>query len=174
MEEENKSNSYVTDVDLIFRFIAIICLITVAIAFSKVTSLKKENSAVEIQSVDTIEIVIQDEVLSFIKEINVAHPEVVFAQAILESGNFKSQLFIKYNNIFGMKMPEQRPTIAIGKTKSGYAIYKSWKHSVIDYAIYQAYSAKGLSQEKYIQFLNRVYAEDKDYDRKIKKIIEDL
>ncbi len=128
----------------------------------------------EIQEVDSIEILIQDQVYDFIKEINVAHPEVVYAQAKLESGNFKSKLFIEYNNIFGMKMPERRPTIAIGVTKSGFAVYESWKHSIIDYAIYQVYSAKGLSQEKYIEFLNRVYAEDNEYDVKIKRIIEEL
>ena len=92
-------------------------------------------------------------------------------KAKLESGNFQSNLFKKYNNMFGMKHPYKRPTLAIGKTESGYAIFNSWEDSIIDYAFFQVYSAKGLNKNDYILFLNKHYAEDPNYDKKIINII---
>ena len=107
------------------------------------------------------------EVYNYLYQLNIAHPEIVLIQARIESGNFTSNLFLEYNNMFGMKMPYKRPTMAIGKTSSGFAIYDSWKDSVIDYALYQAYSAKNLSEEAYIDHLNDHYAEDSLYNSKI-------
>ena len=113
------------------------------------------------------EVAFEDSVYQYILFLNIKHPEVVFKQAKIESGNFKSKVFREYNNMFGMKMPYKRPTMAIGKTSSGFAIYDSWKDSVIDYALYQAYSAKNLSEEAYIDHLNDHYAEDSLYNSKI-------
>lgn len=109
------------------------------------------------------------QVFQLIKQMNIAHPEIVFVQAQLESGHFASNLFLEANNMFGMMMPSQRPTLAIGKTPSGFAIYRSWEDSVIDYALYQAYCAKNLTKKEYIAHLGKHYAEDPFYTTKIER-----
>ena len=114
---------------------------------------------------DTLEF--KDSVFNYIQELNIKHPEIVFKQAQIESGNFSSRVFRENNNMFGMRVPFRRANTVIGENR-GYAVYESWKHSVIDYALYQMYSAKNLSEEEYIKFLSKNYAEDQHYAKKLK------
>jgi hypothetical protein len=114
------------------------------------------------------EISFEDSVYNYILELNIQHPEVVLRQARIESGNFKSRIFLENNNMFGMKMPNKRPNMASGSNR-GYAVYNNWKESVIDYALYQVYSGKNLSKEDYIKMLNDNYAEDTEYLNKLIK-----
>ena len=51
-------------------------------------------------------------------------PDIVFAQAILESGYFKSKISKSNSNIFGMKMSKKRPTTAKGE-KRGFSFYSA-------------------------------------------------
>lgn len=111
---------------------------------------------------------------SKINESGILFPNVVFAQAIIESGHFSSEIFKCENNLFGMKQPKIRKTVSFGKSNSGYASYSSWKMSVEDYKLWQDQSLKFKnykSENEYIQYLGRVYAEDRGYILKIKKII---
>ena len=114
------------------------------------------------------EISFEDSVYNYILELNIQHPEVVLRQARIESGNFKSRIFLENNNMFGMKVPNKRPNMASGNNR-GYAVYNNWKESVIDYALYQVYSGKNLSKEDYIKMLNDNYAEDTEYLNKLIK-----
>jgi len=100
-------------------------------------------------------------------------PEVVFAQAILESSNFKSDLFTLEKNLFGMKQPVYRKTTSKGKSRSGYASYYNWINSVQDYQIWQTnnMSEKIKTQDEYFRFLHKNYAEDKNYVKKLKTIV---
>lgn len=108
-----------------------------------------------------------EEVKSYMDKCNLAHSEIVLAQAKLESNNFKSELFLRTNNMFGMKVPYKRPTTAIGEDDHGYAIYQSWQHSVIDYYLYQQWNYKG---GDYFRFLETSkYAEDVNYVQAIKR-----
>jgi uncharacterized FlgJ-related protein len=78
------------------------------------------------------------EMLAFaIRDMGIKFPEMVFKQAMLESGWLKSRLAKKQNNLFGMKMPRKRETFATKKGKNNYAYYESWAHSVADYKLYQ-------------------------------------
>ena len=43
----------------------------------------------------------------------IQHPKFVLKQAIIESGGFKSNVFNKTNNMFGMKVPLRRRTYAL-------------------------------------------------------------
>ena len=54
------------------------------------------------------EISFEDSVYNYILELNIQHPEVVLRQARIESGNFKSRVFLENNNMFGMKIPYKR------------------------------------------------------------------
>lgn len=98
--------------------------------------------------------------------LQIDHPEIVFIQAQIESGHFNSKIFKEGNNLFGMKLPERRPTVAIGKHR-GHAKYNSWQASVIDYKIMQDKYAKNKTRDEYLKYLRR-YAEDPNYVRKIK------
>lgn len=99
----------------------------------------------------------------YLKEVNVKFPELVFAQAIKESG-LKSPLFKGNHNPFGMKEANKRPNMQNG-SQDGHAYYDTWKHSVIDYAMYQSYV--GLSKVKtegeYLQYLKEMNYFDVDY-----------
>jgi hypothetical protein len=101
--------------------------------------------------------------------LKIAHPDIVMAQAIIESGNFKSNIFKENNNLFGMKMPEYRKTTAIGINR-GHAVYRNWRESVIDYALWQGKRARYSTTNQYLRRL-RSYAADPNYISKIKKRI---
>ena len=114
-----------------------------------------------------------ESVLTLLDTLNVEHPHIVFAQMRLESGNFKSDLAKNNDNFFGMKYPRQRATVAQGVDR-GYAYYRSWSYSVLDYAIWQRRYASGLTEEEYLEMLSEKYAEDKAYVRKVKSIADSI
>lgn len=103
---------------------------------------------------------------NLIKEINRKHilyGNVVYAQARLETGNFKSEVFKKNNNLFGF----------VGK--NGYIKYTSWQKSVEDYKQWQYNrwrgSTLGSNTESYYAFLEKVgYAEDSLYTEKLRRM----
>jgi flagellum-specific peptidoglycan hydrolase FlgJ len=111
----------------------------------------------------------KENMIKLIIDLNIAHPDIVIAQAIIESGNFKSNIFKENNNLFGMKMPEYRKTTAIGINR-GHAVYSSWRESVIDYALWQGKRARYSTKNQYLRRL-KSYAADPNYITKIKKRI---
>jgi len=101
-------------------------------------------------------------------------PEIVLAQAILESGHFRSKLFIANNNIFGMRRARKRETTAKG-SKKGYAYFETWQDCVRDYKIYQSTIMIGrlFTPIMYFRYLNRIYSEmGRNYTIQLKKIIK--
>lgn len=50
-------------------------------------------------------------------------PDFIFKQAIIESGEFKSQLAKQGNNLFGMRKATQRRNLAKEGRLLGYAMY---------------------------------------------------
>jgi uncharacterized FlgJ-related protein len=107
-------------------------------------------------------------------EHGVRYPDIAFAQALLESGYFKSPLFNRANNLFGMQMPTKRPTTATGIT-NGYSKYETWSHSVLDYKLLQEalFKRKGeMSRHEYLKYIDRWYSRDGKYIIKIKSIIK--
>lgn len=98
------------------------------------------------------------EVLLEIKRQNIPHPEIVLAQARLETGNFKSDYYLRTRNAFGIK-------------KGGkYVTYRNWRDSVRDYRRLISSRYDGGS---YYSFLIRIgYASDKQYIQKLRRIAE--
>ena len=98
-------------------------------------------------------------------------PEIVFKQAILETGNFTSELFLYGNNLFGMKLPQTRTTKAIGQFNY-HAKYWHWFDSVLDYRLWQEFYARlSYDLQDYYTFLEQIrYAVDKQYINKLKDI----
>jgi uncharacterized FlgJ-related protein len=100
-------------------------------------------------------------------------PDIVFAQAILESGHFKSKVFEENNNLFGMRQPSKRATVSKGRS-NGYAVYDFWQESVEDYYLYQEYTfrKKTFTRSEYLSRLNKSYASTPGYSKKLLSIIK--
>ena len=82
------------------------------------------------------------------------HPEIVLAQARLESGNFKSTRAKRDHNILGIKHGTR------------YAVYARWQDCVTDYK--RRISSRYTCGD-YYAFLKRIgYAKDKRYVDKLK------
>jgi hypothetical protein len=65
--------------------------------------------------------------------------QFITAQAAHESNNFTSEVFLKNNNPFGMRVPEVRITTA--KTENlGYAVYDNLQDAAKDYWYYYLYN----------------------------------
>ena len=109
---------------------------------------------------------------AYILELNIRFPHIVYAQAQLESGEFKSHVFNENHNFFGMKEAKQRPTTNKG-TQNGHAYFDNWRDCVVDYGFYQAAYLNDLKKEsEYFEYLRQNYAKDPEYVNKLKTIIE--
>ena len=94
---------------------------------------------------------------------NIEHPTIVKAQAILETGNFTSNLCVKNNNLFGLYD---------SKNKRYYS-YNHWWESIEAYK--ELIQRKYDNSKYYYMFLEDIkYAKDKEYINKVKKIAEEL
>ena len=102
------------------------------------------------------------------------HKEVVVAQAILESGWFKSKNFKVNNNLFGMKYPHTRVTCS-DSSNNGYAHYPNWHMSIVDYYLLQSVTEDirpTHSREEYYHYLDRIYSEvGRSYSSQLKDIL---
>lgn len=165
------------------RLSSILFSVVMIIMFFKTLDIdRKVNKIDDIVVIkDTVYLPIKYDVVEFspeefyasINKSGIKFPKVVMAQAILESGNFKSELFKQNSNPFGMMRPRQRPTTSIDKEQ--YAKYEHWKHSILDYWIWQHSYAKTIkNEEEYLNLLQSIYAEDKNYTKKLKRIMRRL
>ena len=137
-----------------------------------------------------IEVPLTPENLS--KELNrikILCPKEVFAQMMLESGNLKSNILNRTNNMLGMRYPFRRKTMASGiylpskdtiiygnastlkkyASLNQYAVYDTWQDAVKDYKIWQDQHFS--LNERYLLFLGNVYAEDSSYVKKIRQVM---
>lgn len=86
-------------------------------------------------------------------------PEIVYAQALLETGHFNSSVCKNYNNLFGLYN---------SKIKDYYS-FDHWSDSVKAYRDFVQYKYKGNTD--YYTFLVKLpYATDPNYIRKIKQL----
>jgi len=131
----------------------------------------------------------KENLLKEIQLLGILCPQVVYAQAELESAFLSAGMSVKTNNLFGMRYPGQRPTSAIGLYLQGkdtiiygtraelrpylrqatYSVYAHWTDSVKDYKLWQDYSFK--TRQKYIDFLSRVYATAPTYASRIQEMV---
>lgn len=121
-----------------------------------------------------------DKYLSLLKEIGISNEEVVLAQAILETGNFRSKISRENNNHFGMKWNKRG--FAKGE-RYGHSYYDCSLDSYLDYKEWQVGMLCGrtLTDEEYLSELNRMecrwnkrYAEDRLYTDKLRIIIKKI
>jgi len=115
----------------------------------------------------------EEKFIDLVKELNMKFPHIVYAQARIESGNFKSAVFRQNNNLFGMREARVRVNTAKG-TNLNHAYYDNWKESVYDYAFYQCrYMSNADSEAEYYQALDASYAEvGGTYSKALKNLIK--
>lgn len=88
------------------------------------------------------------------------HKDIVYAQAILETGNFKSKVCKENNNLFGL----------YNSKKKRYCKFKHWTESVVAYK--EWIQKKYQPPNNYYTFLENInYAEEKEYTRLLKEIV---
>lgn len=147
---------------VILHFLVVISVITI------INDKNKEVQEVQIESVtDTLSF--KDSVYMYILSLNIQHADIVLKQALYETGHFTSKICKENNNLFGMKVAKQRPTTATGE-QYNHAKYDSWQQSVIDYAIWQTKYCHNLTENEYLQYLQRVYSTNKKYVSILKHI----
>lgn len=91
----------------------------------------------------------------------VQHPDIVYAQAVLETGHFKSVGCLKHNNLFGLYNSKAKR----------YHRFEHWTESVVAYKkwIQRRYKPPA----DYYAFLKRIgYATDPQYIQKLKIIVK--
>lgn len=102
----------------------------------------------------------ENDLIDVLDYYGVQHPDIVYAQAILETGYFNSRVYREYNNLFGLYN---------SRTKDYYK-FNHWTESVIAYLEYIQYKYKPPGD--YYEFLDSIgYAEDEQYISKLRKIV---
>ncbi len=179
--KESLSFKKVTPTRKLGGILALVVIVGYVVLTSMVSNAHQEgfkealNEPIESELVvlDSSELVFsRDALVKELKRLNVRFPHIVLAQSILETGYWESRIYQENNNLFGMKQARARATTAKG-TQLGHAYYDNWKESVTDYALYQAaYLNKLRNENKYLKYLDKNYAEAKNYDDALTTIIE--
>lgn len=98
------------------------------------------------------------------------YPDLIKKQFLLETSHASSEVFLKNNNGFGMRLAAQRRTTAL-YSKSGYAVYRSVQSSIVDRMHYDMKYMSKLSRKQYLKYLNSVYSDGKgEYIKILTKI----
>lgn len=123
-----------------------------------------KHHAVPIDTVTTVPTFMNKSAEEGLKEAliyyDIKFPEIVYAQAVLETGHFKSTGCLKHNNLFGLYDSKAKR----------YHRFNHWVESVVAYKkwIQRRYRPP----EDYYVFLKRIkYAGDPEYINKLKQIV---
>lgn len=110
--------------------------------------------------VDNKELTIEN-LYAALKKHGIKFPKIVLAQAILETGYFRSRVCNEHNNLFGLRHSK------------GYYSFDHWEESVVAYKNKVQY--KHRDGEGYYSFLKRIgYASAPDYINKVREIASQL
>lgn len=152
--------------------IGIVCLFILGFTLYNKRTIEKLSDEERLLIISEYNEFTEEKLIKNIKDLNFKFPHIVLAQAIQETGDFKSNVFLENNNLFGMKQAKVRITLAKG-TNRGHAYYHNWQESLHDYAIYYStYLSKIRTEEEYFNYLEQNYAEDTEYINRLQKIIE--
>ncbi len=98
----------------------------------------------------------KESVYEYLTSIDCKHPDIVTAQAVLETGHFESYSCRTRHNLFGLRYNHQ------------YLIFDNWKESCDAYLSKIQYKYRG---GDYYKFLDSIgYATDTSYIYKLKRI----
>jgi uncharacterized FlgJ-related protein len=155
------------------KFILLFVCVVVACSFVVKNEKKKIVKTPQVATGDTLNI---DNLIQTVWALPFRHKNIVIAQAILETGWFKSDNCINNNNLFGMRRSFARISTS-DKEINGYAHYTDWKQSVIDYYILQSVreSIIRTTKDQYYRYLDKTYSEvGVSYSTQLKNIIKRL
>ena len=89
------------------------------------------------------------------------YKDIVYAQAVLETGHFTSRVCLEYNNLFGLYDSKNKD----------YYKFNHWSESVVAYK--EWIQKKYQPPNNYYTFLREInYAEEKNYTRILKEIVK--
>lgn len=92
---------------------------------------------------------------------NIIHKDIVYKQAVLETGNFTSRLCRKNNNLFGLYDSKNKR----------FHRFNSWEESVVAYKKYVQYKYFKKNYTSYYHFLEDIgYAEKGVYTKTLKQL----
>lgn len=151
---------------LIGIFIGVACVLWIQQINKEAERIQRENKEKEI--IDTIHVIWRQShfVLSdstLLAELNaqeIKFSNIVLAQAILETGHFKSYSCTEHNNLFGLRNKD-----------GSYMYFNHWTDCV---AAYKRYVQKWTQPpHDYYTYLDSLgYAEDKSYTKVLKQIVK--
>ena len=102
----------------------------------------------------------QEGLMEALEYYEVKHPQIVYAQAVLETGHFKSNVCLNYNNLFGLYDSKNKD----------YYKFNHWAESIVAYK--EWIQKKYQPPNNYYVFLEEVnYASDKEYISILKSIV---
>jgi len=136
--------------------------------------MKTREAAVKTDQAIHTEDFSEEALLTYMKNLKIKYPETVLSQARLETGGFQSAIFKENHNLFGMKLAETRPTLAIGINR-GHAQYRNWKESVMDYALLQSYiiaKLPNVNNSEYRNYIQKFYSTTHDYLTRIDRTMK--
>ena len=113
----------------------------------------------------------EEALIKEIKRLPFKYKDILLAQAMIESGHYKSPLFKEAHNLFGLREARSRATTAKG-TVLNHAEYDNWKESLLDRLIYEVKYLDKLNREQYLKYLDKSYAQASGYDRSLEQIIK--
>ena len=155
LEGDRKRHKFPLWVTLVAILICLIPVVNVILAFVAIIYYIKQLTPEFFLSESP-----EDHLMDALEFFGVKHKYIVYAQAILETGHFNSNICKEYNNLFGL----------YNSYKKDYYRFKHWTESVEAYLKYIQYRYK--PPNNYYKFLDSIgYAEDPEYTAKVKKIV---
>ena len=183
MKTHGIKNIYIMKKSIItLLLLSVLILFSLAFNFIPVLSDVEDTIAVdempmhhpEFRQIDLDKMPTRDD-LYYVAKLYLKFPKSATSMFLLESGNMKSKLARKYNNLGGMTMPHTRKTYANGFVMMGkypYAKYDTWVHFVKDFAEYckRAESICETEEEFLTYIVSRNYSEAPNYYTVVNKI----
>lgn len=144
----------------------IVALLVVAFFINVYSDNKKENTIIEKE--DSVSVqwrqdhfkLSEENLYNELVAQGVDFPEIVTAQAILETGHFKSYACLQQNNLFGLR-----------DNKGTYMSFPHWTDAVAAYKKYIQRYNHPVPEDYYAYLQELGYAEDPQYIDKLKQIV---
>lgn len=144
----------------------IIALLVVAFLINVYSDNKKENTIVEKEDSVSVQwrqnhfLLSKENLYNELVAQGVDFPEIVTAQAVLETGHFKSYACLQQNNLFGLR-----------NNKGNYMSFPHWTDAVAAYKKYIQRYNHPVPEDYYVYLQELGYAEDPQYIDKLKQIV---
>ena len=144
----------------------IIALLVVAFLINVYSDNKKEDTIIEKEDSVSVQwrqnhfLLSEENLYNELVAQGVDFPEIVTAQALLETGHFKSYACLQQNNLFGLR-----------DNKGTYMSFPHWTDAVAAYKKYIQRYNHPVPEDYYAYLQELGYAEDPQYIDKLKQIV---